>query len=255
MPPQGASRVAFIAFVVLFAALMLVVLFTAVSATSGDVIRPGVDRHVISVGAAGVDYRADTHVITIADNTAAFTYAPTGTSPFHAIYNLSGEFGGGYLLRALFESAGSNAPLDGLFTTLGGDASDLVITGEIPSLNITRSNDYTGTLLEANVVAGELFGYGTSNGSAEFNLLLEVVGGDLATAGVYPLGSIIGELSSLFTLTPALSSGFDFQSDFTATFQSGSIGLPVPEPTTATLLGLGLLGTFGLRRLRNRWSA
>jgi hypothetical protein len=255
MTPRYASRLVFVAFVILFAVLMMVVLFTAVSVTSADVIQPSVDRRVISVGAAGGGYRADTGVITITDNNGAFTYSPTGGPPFHPILDLSGDFGGSYLLRALFDSTGSNAPLDGLFKTVGDDTSDLVITGEIPSLSITRANRYTGTLLEANVVAGELFGYSTSNMTAQFNLLFEVIGGDMVAAGVYPLGATIGELSSLYSLTPSLPGGFDFQSNFTTTLQSGSIGVPIPEPATVMLLGLGLLGSLGLGRLRRRQTA
>jgi len=48
------TPVVFVTFVLLFAVLLLVVLFTAISKTSAEVIRPSVDRPLISAGTAGV---------------------------------------------------------------------------------------------------------------------------------------------------------------------------------------------------------
>ena len=244
------SRTIFMTFVILFAVFMFFLLFAAVRSVRADVIRPNVDDNIISIGAYGVGYDASSGILTISDDTAAFTYRPD--SVLHFIYNLSGNFGGSYLLRALFDSTGSDAPLDGLFTTVGDETPDLIITGEIPSLNITVANGYTGTLLKANVRSAELFAYGSSNPSAEFNLWLEVVGGDLVRAGEYDNHMILGGLSALNSLNPELPSGFAFDSDFTSTFQSGTIGIPVPEPASLTVMGMGALGLLGFRRLTTR---
>ena len=249
---QHPSMLAFMALVVIFAVFMLVVLFTAVRTTHADVIRPDVSLHQISIGSSGVKYDAGTGILTVADNTAAFTYRQSGTSQPQFIYNLGGSFGGAYMLRALYTGTGANAPLDGLFTTVGLAQSDLVITGEIPAMGITRGNGYTGTLLEANVIVGEFFGYSASNSTAEYNLLLEVVRGDLVTAGEYAAGSTAGELSSIFSISPALPSGFAFGSGFTATYQSGTIGTPIPEPATIGLIGLGCMALLTGRRMRKR---
>ena len=52
MTEDHSSRTIFLMFVVLFAFLMLFVLFTAIRATSADVIPPSVDGNVMSIGAS-----------------------------------------------------------------------------------------------------------------------------------------------------------------------------------------------------------
>jgi hypothetical protein len=230
--------------------VLTAILLSLVGAAGADVIRPRVDRRTIAVGASNVRYDGTTGLLTVSDDTAAFTYRDSVSSPAHLIYNLSGAFGGSYTLHALFTGLGAEAPLDGMFGSAGTNHPDLVITGEIPSLGITLANDYTGTLLEADVVIGELFGWNASNSTAEFNLILEVLGGDLVAAGLYSEGLRLGELSSVFTFSPSLPAGFDFTTDFSATFQSAQVG--VPEPATLALAGMGLLGGFAAKRLAGR---
>lgn len=230
--------------------VLTAILLSLVGAAGADVIRPRVDRCTIAVGASGVRYDSATGLLTVSDDTAAFTYRDSVSSPAQLIYNLSGDFGGSYTLHALFTGLGAEAPLDGMFGSAGINRPDLVIAGEIPSLGITLANRYTGTLLEANVLGGELFGWNASNSTAELNLFFEVLGGDLVRAGIYSEGLRLGELSSVFTFSPSLPAGFDFTTDFDATFQSAQIGLP--EPATLTLASMGLLGGFAAKRLARR---
>jgi len=235
-------------FVAIFATFLMVVLFTAVKSVHADVIRPEIGPRLISVGAAGVSYDASSGVLSIHDETAAFSLLTSLGGVPHFIYNLSDAFGGGYDLNALFATMGTNASLDGYFTTLDDDADDLVITGKIPSLGITPDDNYTGTLLTANVVTGELFAYGTTNASAEYNLYFVVTGGDLVTAGHYSTGEMLGELSVLLSLNPKLPGGFAFDTDFDAVLQSGSVGQLVPEPVTLFLVGSVVPLIIGIRR-------
>jgi hypothetical protein len=54
MTEHHPSLIAFVMLLVVFAAVMLFVLFTAVTKIHADVIGPGVDSRVISVGASNV---------------------------------------------------------------------------------------------------------------------------------------------------------------------------------------------------------
>ena len=241
-------------FVAIFATFLLVVLFAAVTSVRADVIRPNIDTKLISVSAGPVEYDASSGVLSIDDETGVFSFRDHGGSVPHFIFNLDNDFGGAYQLSALFDTTGTNAALDGLFTGLGGDDNDLVITGKIPSLSITPEDGFSGTLLTANVLVGELFGYATTNTSAEYNLHLVVTGGDLVSAGHYSVGDALGELSVLLMLDPNLPSGFDFKSDFEATLQSGSLGHVIPEPTTWLLLGTAAPVFIWRRRKRQSMS-
>ena len=252
MSERQPALVSIMVLLAVFATFLLVLLFTAVTKVRADVIRPNFDEKLISVTAGGAAYDASTGLLTIDDATGAFTYRRDGTAVSHFIYNLDHLFGGGYHLEALFDTVGTNAPLDGMFAAAATSDNDLVITGEIPTMNISQANGYTGTLLTAELVTGELFGYSSTNATAEYNLILRVTGGDLVTAGEYRVGEGMGGLSVLLSLDPTLPSGCAFDDDFDATTQSGSVGVLVPEPATTTLLGLGVFGVLGVRRLRRR---
>jgi hypothetical protein len=234
----------------LIAGLAVIATCGAPPTVQADPIHPSVTANILTVGASGVEYDSLTKVLSITDDTGVFSYKSTSNGPAAAIFNLSGAFGGSYSLDALFTGTATNAPLDGMFGTTGMQPSDLLIQGEIPSMNITPANGYTGTLLKANITKGEFTAPGTSNTTAEFDLFLTATGGDLVTAGIYHPNQTLGELSSILTLSPALASGFNFSSNFSGQLQSGSIGTATPEPCTLTLAGTGLLFGIGyfLRR-------
>jgi hypothetical protein len=248
MSERSLSRVVFGS--LLIAILAVIGTCGAPATVQADQIHPSVTANILTVGASGVYYDSESQILSVVDPTAVFSYKSTPAGPAAPIFNLVGGFGGSYALLAHFTGTGANAPLDGLFGTTGIQPSDLVILGEIPSMNITVANGYTGTLLKANIAVGEFTAPGASNTTAEFDLFLVAIGGDLVTAGIYHPNQTLGELSSILTLSPALASGFDFTSDFSGVLQSGSIGSPVPEPCTLTLAGSGLLFGIGyfLRR-------
>lgn len=76
MTDRHPSLVAFVMLLLVFATVMLFVLFTAVTKVRADVIRPSVDRGVISRGASDVSYDAETGFLSVADETSAFTHLP-----------------------------------------------------------------------------------------------------------------------------------------------------------------------------------
>jgi hypothetical protein len=223
---------------------------------SADIVRPVITSHMLVIGASNVQYTAQTQILSVSDAHGVFSYTPDLLTNYQ-VNALDGSFGGSYSLQAKFLGLGGNAPLDGLF----GDVPsviDLVITGEIPGLNITVAKGYSGTLLRADVITAELFASGSQNLAAEFDGFLTALSGDLIDAGQFHAGETLGMLSSLLSLNPQLPAGFAFRSDFGASTQSGDIGTnAIPEPVTLLSLGVMLLsgGAVGFSRCRRNGRA
>jgi hypothetical protein len=124
-------------------------------------------------------------------------------------------------------------------------AGTLSITGTIASEGYNSGTLLTGSLSD--------FGWAGDASGMIFEFEFDVTGGDLAPVyGGLPGGVILGTTLS----TPPGFSGFgsSFNNrifDFEGTGAGGADTAPIPEPSTALLLGAGL-GALALYRRRNR---
>jgi hypothetical protein len=232
----------------IFLALPLVIL--AASPLRAEPLQPnlvGVDFHFYS--AAGYD--ASEQRLSGTASAAAIAFKPVlGGKPYQ-VFNLSGGLGAALALGAMFDQVGSNADVDGFFTTLGTSGADFTLTGKIPDLGIEPNSIYNGTLLEADVLSLELYGNAGAP-TATFNGFFRVIGGDLVTAHYLNENDTIGMVSWLSSLSPTLPQNFDFASDFSATTHLGEIG-SIPEPASLVLTTLGAAGALlGRRRTRRK---
>jgi hypothetical protein len=114
------------------------------------------------------------------------------------------------------------------------------ISGSISALSVPQGNLLTGTLLA--------FGFDGGSGDP-FDFIFEATGGSLLP--------FYGGMNSLFTtfLSSGTTNLSDFGSEFHNDFGAGlaNTATPVPEPSTALLLAVGLLATTGaVRRSRER---
>lgn len=225
--------------VVAFAA---VVFFSTSLACAGP-IQPNLVGLDFNFSYSGASYDASTQTLTASGTYAVVTFQPVSGGTTYPVYNVDGNPAGAFDLIAVFDTLGSDFDVDGYFQSLGLSAPDLVIGGEIAALGLTG-----GTLIEADVIALEIYGSAGSLAFA-FNGYFEVTGGDLVTEGYIGVGDTIGMASWLTSVSPSLSAGYAFHSDFSATTHMGEIG-SVPEPGTAVLLALAGITLLARRRRR-----
>ena len=226
-----------------------IVVLTLAPMAGADVISPNILANDLTFS-AGVTYSAGTHILTASLANGVTTIRPDLAGIPYPVYDLSGNAGAQISLHALFDHTAVNPPwtVDGIFKTTGADC-DLVITGKIPDLGIQPGGSYTGTLLTARVLELEIYGDAGSP-VQNFNGFLVVLGGDLVKKGLMHVGDGLGMASWLMSFSPLPPSGFNFQSDFSATVVPGSELGTVPEPATMFLLGTGALTAFAMRRRR-----
>ena len=159
----------------------------------------------------------------------------TGTgsnSVFFGTVSGAGNFSGSGLV--LFEGGFQPGNSPGL-VEFGGD----LMLGDASVLTIELGGTVAGTEYDKFVVGGILSLSGT--------LDVELWGDYEPTIGdsfdIFDFGSLVGSFSSISL--PSLSSGLEW--DTTSLHTSGVLEVVVPEPTTALLVGLGLIG-LGVRR-------
>lgn len=212
-----------------------------------DPVAPNLVGMDINFSYGSVAYTAATGALSGSGTAAAMTFEPALGGSTYPVFNLSDFVGADLALAALFDHAGTGFDVDGFFATAGTAGPDLTLTGKIPALGIAPGGTYSGTLLEADVMTLEMYG-GAGAGAFAFNGYFRVTGGDLVLAGYLAPDDVVGMRSWLSGVSPALSAGFDFASDFSSSAHVGEFG-SVPEPAT---LGLIALGVVALARRRRR---
>lgn len=227
--------------------LLTAVFLMTASQACADPIEPNLIAVDFNFSYASVNYDAASGELSGAGSSAAVTFEPVLGGATHPVFNLSGAVGGALTFDALFDHAAADFDVDGFFTTLATAGADLTLTGKIPTLGIEPNGTYTGTLLEAEVIALEMYG-DAGTGAFAFNGYFRVTGGDLLLAGYLAENDTMGMRSWLSSVDPSLPQGFDFASDFSASTHLGELGF-VPEPGT---FALALLGCGSLALLRRR---
>jgi len=219
------------------------------SSLAADPIVPNIVANDFNFTYAGVSFDSASGELSGTGAATAFSFEPVLGGNTYPVFNLSDALGAAVSLQALFDQTASNAAVDGLFTTLGTSGADLVMTGKIPDLGVVPGGSYTGTLIEADVIALELFGDANAS-SLAFNGEFTILGGDLVTAGYVSVGQVLAMRSWLSGVSPSLPNAFAFDSDFSASGHVGELGT-VPEPASLALGALAL-GAFAALRRRHR---
>jgi hypothetical protein len=231
-------------------AAVLVVVCLAAAGAYADRLSPNIVSCDVNFSYSNLSFDCSTRMLTGLGSVAAVTFEPTVGGATYPIFNLSGAFGGEMSLEAKFLSVAYNSPVDALFWTDGDATPDIVLNGEIPSLGITRQQQYTGTLLTGVLQLLELSGEANAQTMSLDGYFL-ITGGDLVTAGYFRTEQSLAMRSFVSGITPTLGQGSTFNQSFTGSSHMGELG-GIPEPATLLLLGTGAAILAGVRRRRGK---
>jgi len=177
------------------------------------------------------------------DSTGTFSYTASSGLFTSSAIPFTVTFGGAPIFITGTKSYLASFYVDAAGNFSGGvGGADLTIIGNI-DVNGDLINEYSGTLL-----TGEVTNFGWLDSGTEFDLFnytFNATGG--ALVGFYVAGTGGGDAMSSETST--------FTGSFTSNFGSTGFGKTkhdtaplVPEPGSMLLLGMGILGIFGLKR-------